>query len=196
MSQTHHLSRHDLWSLEDYAAKRPEFRQQVMQHKKDRQVALGPNATLYFEDRLTIQYQIQEMLRIEKVFEAEGIEEELEAYNPLIPTGTNWKATFMIEYTDPDIRSAQLEKMMGIEDLVWVKVEGYDKVWAIPDEDLERSNDVKTSSVHFMRFELSGDMITALKNDAMLNMGVEHSVYTHSLQIQDETRLTLIKDLD
>lgn len=196
MSQTHHLSRQDLWSLEDYATKRPEFRHQIMQHKKNRQVALGPNATLYFEDRLTIQYQIQEMLRIEKVFEAEGIAEELEAYNPLIPDGTNWKATFMIEYSDPEIRAAQLEKMIGIEDLVWVQVEGHDKVWAIADEDLERANDTKTSSVHFMRFELSGEMISALKNDAKLFMGVEHSVYTHNLEITGEARSSLINDLD
>ena len=134
MSDTHQLSRQDLWSLEDYAAKRPEYRKQVMEHKTHRQVALGPNATLYFEDRLTIQYQIQEMLRIEKVFEAAGIEEELEAYNPLIPDGCNWKATFMIEYEDPEIRSAQLAKMIGIEDLVWVQVDGFDKVWSMLDE--------------------------------------------------------------
>ena len=196
MTQAHQLSRQDLWSLEDYAAKRPEYRLQVMQHKKNRQVALGPNATLYFEDRLTIQYQIQEMLRIEKVFEADGIEEELEAYNPLIPDGSNWKATFMIEYSDPDMRAAQLEKMIGIEDLVWVKVEGFDKVWAIPDEDLERANDSKTSSVHFMRFELTKEMISALKEGARLDMGVEHSVYTYSLEITGETRSSLINDLD
>lgn len=196
MTQAHQLSRQDLWSLEDYAAKRPEYRLQVMQHKKNRQVALGPNATLYFEDRLTIQYQIQEMLRIEKVFEADGIEEELEAYNPLIPDGSNWKATFMIEYSDPDMRAAQLEKMIGIEDLVWVKAEGFDKVWAIPDEDLERTSDSKTSSVHFMRFELTKEMISALKEGARLDMGVEHSVYTYSLEITGETRSSLINDLD
>ena len=145
MSQSHLLSRNDLWSLEDYAVKRSEYRTQVMQHKKSRQVALGPNATLYFEDRLTIRYQIQEMLRIEKVFEAEGIEEELSTYNPLIPDGKNWKATFMIEYSDPDIRAAQLAKMKGIEELVWVQVDGFDKVWCISNEDLERMNEEKTS---------------------------------------------------
>lgn len=196
MSQTHQLSRQDLWSLEEYATKRPEFRHQIMQHKKSRQVTLGPNATLYFEDRLTIQYQIQEMLRIEKVFEADGIAEELEAYNPLIPSGKNWKATFMIEYSDADIRAAQLEKMVGIEDLVWIQVDGYDKVWAIPDEDLERSNDNKTSSVHFMRFELTDDMIARLKDGAQLCMGVEHSVYTHSVELEDEIKNSLINDLD
>lgn len=196
MSQTHQLSRQDLWSLEEYATKRPEFRQQIMQHKKNRQVALGPNATLYFEDRQTIQYQIQEMLRIEKVFEADGIAEELDAYNPLIPDGKNWKATFMIEYSDAEIRAAQLEKMIGIEDLVWVQVDGFDKVWAIPDEDLERTNDSKTSSVHFMRFELTEAMIAELKNDAQLSMGVEHSVYTHHVEIEGEVKNSLINDLD
>ena len=196
MSATHHLTRQDLWSLEDYAAKRPEYRKQVMEHKAHRQVALGPNATLYFEDRLTIKYQIQEMLRIEKVFEAAGIEEELEAYNPLIPDGSNWKATFMIEYEDPEIRAAQLAKMIGIEDLVWVQVYGFDKVWSIANEDLERSNDEKTSSVHFMRFELNADMVAALKSGSALSMGAEHSVYTYNLQLPDETRASLINDLD
>lgn len=196
MTHSHHLQRNDLWSLEDYAEKRPEFRKQVMQHKKHRQVALGPNATLYFEDRLTIKYQIQEMLRIEKVFEADGINEELEAYNPLIPEGKNWKATFMIEYTDPDVRAAQLEKMLGIEDLVWVRVDGFDKVWAIADEDMDRANDTKTSSVHFMRFELNNDMIAALKQGAKLQMGVEHSVYTYQNDIEGETRTSLLNDLD
>lgn len=196
MTQSHHLQRSDLWSLEQYAEKRSDFRQQVMQHKKHRQVALGPNSTLYFEDRLTIKYQIQEMLRIEKVFEADGINEELEAYNPLIPEGKNWKATFMIEYTDPEIRAAQLEKMLGIEDVVWVQVEGFDKVWAIADEDMDRSNDSKTSSVHFMRFELNDEMIAALKNGAALTMGVEHSIYSYQTGIEGETRTSLLNDLD
>ena len=196
MSQTHHLSRQDLWSLEEYAAKRPEYRQQVMEHKKHRQVALGPNATLYFEDRLTIQYQIQEMLRIEKVFEAAGIEDELEAYNPLIPDGCNWKATFMIEYEDPEIRAAQLAKMVGIEDLVWIQVEGFDKAWCISNEDLERTTAEKTSSVHFMRFELTPEMVNALKQGAQLSMGVEHSVYSYKLDIDEATRNSLINDLD
>ncbi len=196
MSQSHQLSRSDLWSLEDYSVKRPEFRSQVMQHKKTRQVPLGPNSTLYFEDRLTVRYQIQEMLRIEKIFEAEGIEEELGAYNPMVPDGNNWKATYMIEYTDADIRATQLEKMTGIEDLVWVQVDEFDKVWAISDEDLERTNDSKTSSVHFMRFELTKDMVDGLKKGNKLFMGVEHSVYTHSLEISDETKASLINDLD
>jgi hypothetical protein len=196
MNQSHTLSRKDLWSLEEYAEKRSAYRQQVMEHKKHRQVALGPNATLYFEDRLTIQYQIQEMLRIEKVFEAAGIEDELEAYNPLIPDGKNWKATFMIEYEDPQIRAAQLEKMVGIEELVWVQVDDLDKVWCISNEDLGRSTESKTSSVHFMRFELSDAMIDALKKGGALKMGVEHSVYTHQTTVDDDTRASLINDLD
>ncbi len=196
MTHSNHLSRNDLWSLEEYAVKRPEYRKQVMQHKKHRQVALGPNATLYFEDRLTIQYQIQEMLRIEKVFEADGIEDELEAYNPLIPDGSNWKATFMIEYEDPEIRAAQLAKLIGIEELVWVQVEGFDKVWCISNEDLERTTAEKTSSVHFMRFELNADMVNALKQGAKLDIGVEHSVYSYQADVSDETRQSLINDLD
>ena len=196
MNSTHLLSRHDLWSLEDYATHRADYRAQVMQHKKNRQVSLGANATLYFENRLTIKYQIQEMLRIEKVFEAEGIAEELETYNPLIPDGSNWKATFMIEYADAEIRAAQLAKMKGIEDLVWVQIDGFDKVWCISNEDLERTNDVKTSSVHFMRFELSPEMIAQAKQGASVSMGVEHSVYTHSTQLDDETRQSLINDLN
>lgn len=196
MTQSHQLSRKDLWSLEEYAEKRSDYRQQVMAHKKTRQVALGPNATLYFEDRLTIRYQIQEMLRIEKVFEAEGIEDELEAYNPLIPDGKNLKATFMIEYSDPEVRAAQLQKMIGIEDLVWIQVNDLDKVWCISNEDLERTTATKTSSVHFMRFELSDEMISALKNGGELKMGVEHSVYTHQVSVNDETRASLINDLD
>ncbi len=196
MNNTHQLSRKDLWSLEEYAEKRSDYRQQVMAHKKNRQVALGPNATLYFEDRLTIRYQIQEMLRIEKVFEADGIEDELQAYNPLIPDGKNWKATFMIEYGDPEVRAAQLEKMVGIEELVWVQVNDMDRVWCISNEDLERTTATKTSSVHFMRFELSDEMISALKNGGELKMGVEHSIYTHQLTIDDDTKASLINDLD
>ncbi len=196
MTQSHHLSRNDLWSLEEYATKRPDYRKQVMAHKKHRKIALGPNANLYFEDRLTIQYQIQEMLRIEKVFEAHGIEEELEAYNPLIPDGKNWKATFMIEYEDPEIRASQLSKMIGIEDLVWVQVEGHDKVWCISNEDLERTTSEKTASVHFMRFELNDEMINSLKGGEKLSMGVEHSIYTYHIELDDDARNSLVNDLD
>lgn len=190
------ITRNDLMSPELYAEKRSEFRQQVLDHKKHRQVPLGPNATLYFEDRLTLLYQIQEMLRIEKVFEADGIKEELDAYNPLIPNGRNFKATFMIEYADPQQRAAQLEKMVGIEDLIWLQIGARDKVWSIADEDLERSTASKTSAVHFLRFELSDDMAQALKNGAEWRMGVQHPVYTYELTIEADTRASLIKDLD
>jgi hypothetical protein len=149
-----HLNASDLMSLEQYARQRSDFRAKVLEHKKRRQVALGPNATLYFEDRLTIQYQVQEMLRIERIFEPAGIDEELSAYNPLIPDGSNWKATFMLEYPDVEQRKRELARLIGVEDKVWVQVEGHDKVYAIADEDLERDTEEKTSSVHFLRFEL------------------------------------------
>src|SRR5210317_2468772 len=152
------LSRPDLMSLEQYAEQRGAFRKRVIEHKRHRRVGIGPHLFLYFEDRLTIQYQIQEMLRIEKVFEADGINEELDAYNPLIPTGRNFKATFMIEYPDPEVRALQLEKMVGIEDLLWMQVGEFEKVWAIADEDLDRSTDTKTSAVHFVRFEVTDTM--------------------------------------
>lgn len=196
MTNTHQLTRNDLWSLEEYSEQRPEFRQQIMQHKKARKVAIGPNTMLYFEDRLTLKYQIQEMLRIEKVFDAAGINEELEVYNPMMPTGKNWKATFMIEFTDVAERAIKLEQMLRIEDLVWVQVKGFDKVWAIADEDLDRSNDTKTSAVHFMRFELSDDMISSLKEHKDLLMGIEHKVYTHSVNVNADTCQSLINDLD
>jgi hypothetical protein len=195
MSQQNQITRDDLMSLEQYAERRPEFRQQVLAHKKYRQVMLGPNATLYFEDRLTLIYQIQEMLRIEKIFEADGINEELEAYNPMVPSGRNFKATFMIEYTDPEVRAVQLEKMVGIEDLVWMQVAGFDKVWAIADEDLDRSTDTKTSAVHFMRFEVTDPMVVALKNAADWVMGVHHPVYTYDLAVEGATRASLLNDL-
>jgi hypothetical protein len=190
------ITRNDLMSLEQYAEKRSEFRQQVLAHKKHRQVALGPNATLYFEDRLTLLYQIQEMLRIEKVFEAEGINEELEAYNPLLPDGRNFKATFMIEYPDPAVRAAQLEKLVGIEDLVWMQIGEHDKIWSIADEDLERATETKTSAVHFMRFELSEEAAQDLKNGAEWRIGVQHPVYTYDIEISGETRESLLNDLD
>ena len=190
------ITRDDLMSLEQYAEQRDEFRQQVLAHKKHRQVALGPNATLYFEDRLTLLYQIQEMLRIEKVFEADGINEELEAYNPLIPTGRNFKATFMIEYADATVRAAQLEKMLNIEDLVWMQIGDHDKIWSIADEDLERSNDTKTSAVHFLRFEISDDMAQDLKAGADWQIGVQHAVYTYGVLVEGDTRDSLLADLD
>ena len=190
------ITRDDLMSLEQYAEQREEFRQQVLAHKKYRQVALGPNATLYFEDRLTLLYQIQEMLRIEKVFEADGINEELEAYNPLIPTGRNFKATFMIEYADATVRAAQLEKMVNIEDLVWMQVGEHEKVWSIADEDLERSNETKTSAVHFLRFQISDEMAKDLKAGANWQIGVQHAVYTYDMLVEGDTRASLLADLD
>ena len=195
MNQPNQITRADLMSLEQYAEKRPEFRQQVLAHKKYRQVMLGPDTTLYFEDRLTLLYQIQEMLRIEKVFEADGINEELEAYNPMVPSGRNFKATFMIEFTDPQQRAVELEKMVGIEDLVWMQIGDFDRVWAIADEDLDRSTETKTSAVHFMRFELSDDMATDLKAGAEWQIGVQHPVYTYDLTIEGPTKENLVKDL-
>ena len=196
LNMSQQITRDDLMSLEQYAEQRNEFRQKVLAHKKHRQVALGPNATLYFEDRLTLLYQIQEMLRIEKVFEADGINEELEAYNPLIPSGRNFKATFMIEYADATVRAAQLEKMVNIEDLVWMQVGEHDKVWAIADEDLERSNDTKTSAVHFLRFEINDEMAQELKAGADLQIGVQHAVYTYDMLVEGDTRASLLADLD
>jgi len=189
------ITRADLMNLEEYAEKRSAFRKKVLKHKKQRQVALGPNSTLYFENKLTLLYQIQEMLRIEKIFEAEGINEEIAAYSPMVPNGRNLKATYMIEYEDAEIRAAQLGKMTNIEDLVWIQVEGHDKVWAISDEDLERSNDVKTSAVHFMRFEFNDNMVKDLKTGADLRMGVQHAIYTYELEVEGETKISLVKDL-
>jgi hypothetical protein len=191
------LSRADLWSLEEYAEQRPAFRADVMQHKKTRQLALGEHARLYFEDSLTIRYQIQEMLRIEKVFEPEAINEELEAYNPLIPDGCNWKATFMLEYEDPAERQEQLQQLLGIEDKVWLQVEDCDRVYPIADEDLDRSNDSKTSSVHFLRFELSPSMIAAAKAGATISAGIDHPAYPIAASaVPAEVRDSLAADLD
>jgi len=176
------LSRDDLMNLETYAEQRAEFRAMVLSHKKNRKVMIGDHCTLYFEDRLTIQYQIQEMLRIEKIFEAEGIEEELGAYNPLIPDGSNWKATFMIEYTDVAERQEALAKMLGIEDKVWMQVADFDRVFAIADEDMDRSDDNKTSAVHFMRFELSAEMVASVKQGAFISAGIVHPAYTSSIE--------------
>ena len=191
------LSRDDLLSLEQYAEQRKDFREAVIKHKLNRRVEVGPNATLYFEDRLTIQYQIQEMLRIEKIFEASGIEEELETYNPLIPDGTNWKATFMIEYPDADERRVALIKLSGIEDRVWVKAGNNDRVWAIADEDLERATEEKTSAVHFLRFELPQSVIEAIKSGSEISMGINHDYYKYSVApVPRNVHDSLINDLD
>lgn len=188
------LTADDLMSLEQYAKQRPAFRAKVLEHKKNRQVSLGPNATLYFEDELTIRYQVQEMLRIERIFEAEGIEDELSAYNPLIPDGSNWKATFMLEYPDAEVRKRELAQLVGVEDKVWVQVDGHDKVYAIADEDMERDTEEKTSSVHFMRFELTDDMIQALKGGVGLAMGVDHDNLEVTVTVPDNVRTSLIED--
>ena len=190
------LTRSDLYSLEQYAENRPEIRAQVMKHKKNRIVPVGPSATLYFEDRQTIQYQIQEMLRVERIFEASGIEEELEAYNPLIPDGSNWKATFMIEYEDPAERAERLAAMIGVEDRVWLQVGDNAPVYAIADEDLDRSNDEKTSSVHFLRFELSPGMIESAHRGEPIRAGVDHPAYPITAFTVDEpVRASLVNDL-
>jgi hypothetical protein len=189
------LSRNDLMSLEQYAEKRDEIRAHAMAHKKHRRVAIGPHLTLYFEDRLTMQYQVQEMLRIEKIFEADGIREELDTYNPLIPDGSNWKATAMLEYRDVEERKKQLARLAGIEHQVWVRVDSFDRVRAIANEDLERSNEEKTSAVHFMRFELEQNMIRALHKGAELRMGVSHKCYSHEVQVPDVSRTALMQDL-
>lgn len=190
------LRREDLWSLEEYALRRSEFRTEVMAHKKTRQLALGRHARLYFEDDVTIRYQIQEMLRIEKTFEAAGIEEELSAYNPLIPDGHNWKATFMIEFGDPVERAQRLSEMKGIEDLVWLQVGDLDRIIPIADEDLERENAEKTSAVHFLRFELSVEQITALKAGTTLYAGVDHAAYPiEKFAVNTDIQASLTNDL-
>jgi hypothetical protein len=190
------LTRDNLYSLEEYSNVRKDFRSKVLAHKKDRQVNIGPNATLYFEDTLTMQYQVQEMLRIEKIFEADGIEEELSSYNPLIPDGTNWKATFMVEFADPDERKVALQRLVGIEDRVWVQVTGYGKVFAVADEDLDRATQDKTSAVHFLRFELSEAMIAALQEGSSLAMGIDHRQYNYTVgSVDDAVRRSLVGDL-
>lgn len=191
------LTREDLYSLEKYAELREAFRVGILEHKKNRRLAVGPSAALYFEDRNTIQYQIQEMLRIEKIFESAGIEEELGVYNPLIPDGGNWKATFMLEEADVEKRRTLLAGLIGIEDRVWMRIEGHDPVYAIADEDLERSNEEKTSSVHFMRFELTEAMIADAKTGVSLSAGTDHVQYNYSVDpVQDNIRVALLQDLD
>lgn len=191
------LTRDDLYSLEQYAEQRADFRARVLEHKKTRQVYLDEHHTLYFEDRLTMQYQVQEMLRIEKIFEAEGINEELEAYNPLIPDGSNLKATYMIEYGDVEERKKALAQLIGVEDKVWVQVEGFDKSFAIADEDMERDTEEKTSAVHFMRFEFTPEMVAAAKSGMDINMGIDHANLTISQSpIPRNVRDALVKDFD
>ena len=190
------LNRQDLWSLEDYSNERAAFREMVLAHKKDRKVLIGDHILLIFEDLLSVRYQVQEMLRIEKVFDAAGITDELEAYNPLIPDGDNWKCTMLIQYGDVDERKIKLQQMKGIEDCVWVKVEGHDPVLSIADEDMERANDEKTSAVHFLRFQFSDAIVKSLQSGAAVQVGIDHQAYDEkSLLLPEPTRSSLVNDL-
>jgi len=190
------ITRESLLSLEAYAKARAEFRARVLAHKKPRTVHLGEHVTLLFEDELTIRYQIQEMLRIEKTFEEAGIVDELDAYNPLVPDGSNFKATMLIEFEDIEERKRALTRLRGIETRVWVQVEGCPRVYAIADEDLPRENEEKTAAVHFLRFELAPDMVAALKYGVGLAMGVDHPEYTSTIPaVGDATRAALVADL-
>ena len=178
----HKLTREDLFSLEKYAEIRDEFRSEVMAHKEKRRLEIGENLCLLFEDRLLMHYQVQEMLKVERIFEADGIQEELDAYNPLIPDGTNWKVTMMIQFPDVEQREKALVSLLGIEDVVWVRVDGCEKVFAIADEDLDRSTDTKTSAVHFLRFELDAGMINKLHDGSQLAAGCDHAHYKKSVE--------------
>jgi Protein of unknown function (DUF3501) len=191
------LTRSDLMSLEQYAAERATLRRQVIAHKQLRNVSVGPNMTWCFEDRTTIRYQILEMLRAERIFEGEGIQGELDAYNPLVPDGSNWKVTLLIEFADPEERRVALENLIGVEDRCWVRVSEMERIFAIADEDLPRENDEKTSAVHFLRFELSPTMVEAMKSSGSLSIGVDHTHYRHSRSpLPVQVRDVLSGDLD
>jgi len=189
------LEPEDLYSLEQYARVRPEFRTRVIAHKKNRQVAIGEHVMVYFEDRLTMQYQVQEMLRIERIFEPDLIAHELDTYNVLIPDGSNWKATFMIEYPDAEERRVALSRMKGIEHRVWVRVPGSERIYAIADEDLERTDSTKTSSVHFLRFELTPEMVRRVKEGADVEIGIDHEAYDFAATVPPAVRDSLAGDL-
>jgi len=190
------ITAESLMSLEQYARTRKAFRERVLAHKKDRTVQLGEHVTLVFEDELTMRYQIQEMLRVERIFEEEGIRDEIDAYNPLVPDGSNWKATMLIEYPDTEERRLALAKLIGVEDRVWIKIEGQPRVHAIADQDLDRENDDKTSAVHFLRFELTAAMKQALKGGTALSMGVDHPNYSATKdKVGDATARSLLGDL-
>jgi uncharacterized protein DUF3501 len=191
------LDRTKLLSLEAYAAKRPQIRADIIAHKKARRIAIGPHATLIFEDFLTMQYQVQEMLRAERIFEAAGIEEEIAAYNPLIPDGANWKATFLIEYEDVAERRAALAGLIGVEHRVWVRIGAAERVFGIANEDLPRSTDEKTAAVHFLRFDLTQAMIRAAKSGAIIAMGIDHPALACTLDaLPEPSRASLVADLD
>jgi hypothetical protein len=194
--QSGRLARADLMSLEQYSIARKEFRSRVLEHKRDRMVSIGPNVTWAFEDRLTIQYQVQEMLRVERIFEAAGIQDELDAYNPLVPDGSNWKVTFLIEFPDPAERKARLAALKGVEDRCWAQVAGCERVFAIADEDLERENEEKTSSVHFLRFELAQDMVAKARAGAAISVGIDHPNYKYEVSpLSPAQRASLARDL-
>ena len=189
------LTHENLYSLEEYARIRNDFRNKVIDHKKNRRVAIGDHAALYFEDQLTMQYQVQEMLRIERIFEADGIQDELDVYNPLIPDGMNWKATFMVEYGDVEERRRALANLIGIERALWVQVEGFERVSPITNEDLERETEDKTSAVHFVRFELTPEMAAAVKQGAAIRAGIAHPPYSEETLLAAEIRDSLAGDL-
>jgi hypothetical protein len=191
------LAHQDLMTLEQYSVERPRLRAEIIAHKQLRTVQVGPNMTWLFEDRATIRYQVLEMLRVERIFEAAGIQDELDAYNPLIPSGSNWKATLLLEFPDPAARQVALAKLIGVEDRCWVRVSEMERVFAIADEDLERENAEKTSAVHFLRFELSPTMIEAAKSGASLSVGVDHQNYRHSIApLPAAVRDALLLDLE
>ncbi|HYC08149.1 MAG TPA: DUF3501 family protein [Steroidobacteraceae bacterium] len=186
----------DLMTLEQYARERPAFRARVLEHKGARQLAVGPNATWCFEDRLTVQYQVQEMLRVERIFEPEGIDAELGAYNPLIPDGSNWKVTLLLEFAQPQERARALARLRGIEDRCWVEIASHARVFAIADEDLERENEEKTSAVHFLRFELTDAMIAGLRSGAALAAGIDHEHYRYQVTVSESMRKSLAADFE
>ncbi len=190
------ISHDDLLSLEVYSSKRDEIRANAMKHKSKRRLTIGENAFLYFEDYTTMHYQVQEMLRIERIFEAEEIQQELDTYNPLIPDGSNWKATFMLQYDDIPTRRAALGKLLDIEDKIWLEVEGFERIYGIANEDLDRKDPEKTSSVHFMRFELSADAALAVKMSAEIKFGIDHENYTHEIIAPEDIRAALVEDLN
>jgi hypothetical protein len=191
------LTREDLYSLEQYSDIRDEFRDEVLQHKRDRRMELGTNTALYFEDRQTMQYQVQEMLRIERIFEASGINEELEVYNALIPDGANWKATFMVEFPEIEERRVMLQQLVGVENRVYVQIGDSERNYAIADEDLERSDEKKTSAVHFLRFELTHEQVKTLKEGAAITAGIDHAnLQVEISPVAENIRQSLIGDLD
>ena len=190
------IKKKDLWSLEEYAIERARFRKQILEHKRIRRLTLGTHATLFFEDFKTIKYQIQEMLRIEKIFEPQAIDEEIEAYNPLIPDGTNWKATLMFEYPDPRERNQALTKMTGIEHHVWTQVNGFEKKYGSANDDLDRTNETKTAAVHFLRFEFDASEISAMKKGKDIELGIEHDSLQYNVRLFDPERTSLLQDFD